>query len=179
MIAIMIRQSIPFFVLATILVGRVQSTMADGNSISLAGAWQFRLDAEDVGVEVAPGTLGILCDPKATALAEFPTEFHSNWQWWHLVKNSRPIILDDAPAGYLPIVQVIDNFERNHKLGLIAETKVGEGKLLICAIDLLGQQDMPEARQLLHSLLQYLDSPAFRPQVELDAELLKRLFSGY
>ena len=136
----------------------------------------FRRAAERRGIEVAPGTLGFLCDPKTPALAEFPTEFHSNWQWWHLVKNSRPIILDDTPAGYRPIVQAIDNFERNHKLGLIFETRVGRGKMLACAIDLLGHQDKPEARQLLHSLLQCIDSAAFAPQAELDADLLKKLF---
>jgi hypothetical protein len=136
----------------------------------------FRRGAERSGIEVAPGTLGFLCDPKTPALAEFPTEFHSNWQWWHLVKNSRPIILDDTPAGYRPIVQAIDNFERNHKLGLVFETRVGRGKLLVCAVDLLGHQDKPEARQLLHSLLRHLDSATFAPQAELDADLLKKLF---
>ncbi|MGE5124747.1 MAG: glycoside hydrolase, partial [Betaproteobacteria bacterium] len=30
----------------------------------------------------APHTLGILCDPAHPALAAFPTEGHSNWQWW-------------------------------------------------------------------------------------------------
>ena len=49
--------------------------------------------------------------------------------------------------------------------------------MLVCAIDLLGQQDKPEARQLLHSLLRYVDSAAFAPKAELDADLLKRLFS--
>jgi hypothetical protein len=138
----------------------------------------FRRAAESRGIEVAPGTLGFLCDPTTPALAQFPTEFHSNWQWWHLVKNSRPIILDDTPADYRPTLQVIDNFERNHKLGLIFETKVGRGKLLVCAIDLLGQQDKPEARQLLYSLLRYLDSAAFAPQGELDSGLLEKLFPG-
>jgi hypothetical protein len=136
----------------------------------------FRRAAESRGIEVAPGTLGLLCDPKTPALARFPTESHSNWQWWHLVKNSRPIILDDTPADYHPIVQVIDNLERNHKLGLIFETRVGRGRMLVCAVDLLGQQDEPEARQLLHSLLRYVDSAAFVPEAELDADLLKRLF---
>ena len=153
---------------------------------SIKGAFQtdfwcfpmFRRGAERLGIEVAPGTLGILCDPATPALAHFPTEFHSNWQWWHLVKNSRPIILDDTPDNYRPTVQVIDNFERNHKLGLIAETKVGKGKMLICAINLLGHQDKPEARQLLYSLLRYLDSAAFAPQAELDGELLKKLLPG-
>ncbi len=136
----------------------------------------FRRAAERRGIEVAPGTLGILCDPEAPALARFPTEFHSDWQWWHLVKNSRPVILDETPADYRPIVQVIDNFERNHKLGLIFETRVGRGKMLVCAINLLALQDKPEARQLLHSLLRYLDSPEFAPKAELDAGLLRRLF---
>jgi len=153
---------------------------------SIKGAFQtdfwcfpmFRHGAERRGIEVAPGTLGVLCDPAAPALARFPTEFHSNWQWWHLVKNSRPIIFDGTPDSYRPTVQVIDNFERNHKLGLICETKVGRGKMLICAIDLLGHQDKPEARQLLHSLLRYLDSRAFAPKVELDGELLRKLFPG-
>ena len=153
---------------------------------SIKGAFQtdfwcfpmFRRGAERQGIEVAPGTLGLLCDPATPALAGFPTEFHSNWQWWHLVKNARPIIFDDTPDSYRPIVQVIDNFERNHKLGLIAETKVGKGGMLICAIDLLGHQDKPEARQLLHSLLRYLDSRAFTPKAELDGELLKKLLPG-
>lgn len=135
----------------------------------------FSVAAKKRGLPLPPGTLGILCDPESPALADFPTEFHSNWQWWHLVKNSRPIILDDTPDDYRPTVQVIDNFVRNHKLALVAETKVGRGKMLICAIDLLGNQDEPEARQLLHSLLRYVDSTAFAPQAELDSDLLKRL----
>jgi hypothetical protein len=159
----------------------------DGLPHSIRGSFQtdfwcfpmFRRAAEQRGIEVAPGTLGLLCDPSAPALADFPCEFHSNWQWWHLLKNSRPIIFDDTPDTYRPTVQVIDNFERNHKLGLIAETKVGRGKLLICAIDLLGHQDKPEARQLLYSLLRYIDSAAFDPQADLSAELLRKLLPGH
>jgi hypothetical protein len=138
----------------------------------------FAVAAKERGLPIPPGTLGFLCDPNLPALAKFPTDFHSNWQWWHLVKNSRPIQFDDTPDDYRPMVQVIDNFVRNSKLGLIAETKVGAGKMLICAIDLPGNQDKPEARQLLHSLLQYAGSGKFAPKAELDAELLKKLFPG-
>jgi hypothetical protein len=134
--------------------------------------------AKKQGGKVPPGTLGLLCDPKHPALVNFPTEFHSNWQWWQLVKNSRPIMFDETPADYRPLVQVIGNFVTNHKLGLIAETKVGPGKLLICASDLPALQNYPEARQLLHSLLQYVDSPAFAPRAELGGELLKKLLPG-
>jgi hypothetical protein len=122
-----------------------------------------------------PGTLGILCDPAHPALKQFPTEFHSNWQWWHLVKNSRPIAYDGSPDDFRPTVQVIDNFVRNHKLGLIAETKVGKGSMLICAIDLRNHQDKPEARQMIHSLLRYMGSPDFAPKHELDVAFLNKL----
>ena len=86
-------------------------------------------------VPVAPGTLGILCDPNSPALAGFPTESHGNWQWWQLVKNSRPVILDASPTGWRPTVQVIGNFARNHKLGLVFETRVSKGRLVICRIE--------------------------------------------
>jgi hypothetical protein len=122
-----------------------------------------------------PGTLGLICDPGHPALAHFPTDFHSNWQWWHLVRNSRPLILDRTPVDYRPIVQIIDNFERNHKLGILMETKVGNGSMLVCTIDLQKIQNQPEARQFLHSLLQYMKSDAFAPPHELDSGLLKTL----
>ena len=73
---------------------------------------------------------------------------------------------------------MIDNFARNHKLGLLFETKVGKGSLLVCASDLPALQDHPEARQLMHSLLQYAASPAFAPKTELDAKLLEKLLPG-
>ena len=73
-------------------------------------------------------------------------------------------------------MQLIDNFARNHKLDLVFETRVGEGKLLVCAIDLLGLQDKPEARQFLSSLPGYAGSKDFDHKVELDVDLLKRVF---
>jgi hypothetical protein len=87
------------------------------------------------------------------------------------------VILDAAPAAWRPTVQVIDNFARNHKLGLVFETGVGKGKLLVCAIDLLGLQDKPEARQFLSSLPGYAGSKDFDPKAGLDVAMLKRLFS--
>ena len=128
----------------------------------------FKSLSEERHMPVAPGTLGILCDPKHPALAEFPTEFHSDWQWFHLLQNSRALILDGMPAGTRPLVQVIDNYERAHRLGVVFEARVGSGKLLVSAIDMVGQQDKPEARQLMHSLLRYMNSNRFEPAAEMD-----------
>ena len=66
----------------------------------------------------------------------------------------------------------VDGFDRNHKLGLICEAKVGRGRLLICSIDLPGLQEHPEARQLMASLTRYAASGAFKPSAELDAEVI-------
>ena len=47
--------------------------------------------------------------------------------------------------------------------------------MLVCAVDLLGQLDKLEVRQLLHNLQQYVSSAAFAPTTELDIELLTEL----
>ena len=76
-------------------------------------------------------------------------------------------------------MQVIDNFDkdRNHKLGLIFEAKVGKGRLLVCCSDLPGLQDKPEARQLLASLLAYAGSSKFQPAATLSAENAQALLA--
>ncbi len=123
-----------------------------------------------------PHTLGILCDPRHPALSSFPTEFHSNWQWWDLIVNSKPMVLDEFRGGLQPIVQVIDDWNRNRKLGLIFEGTVGDGKLLVCSIDLRTDLDKrPVARQMRRSLLDYMRSPAFQPRVPLRVEALDGL----
>lgn len=125
-----------------------------------------------------PNTNGILCDPGHKLFGNFPTELHGNWQWWHLLNNSRTLILDDTPANFRPIVQVVDNFARNHKLGNLFETRVGKGSLLVCTMDLpriAAQQ--PEADQLLKAIYQYVSSPAFLPSQSLAPDQLDKLFS--
>ena len=138
----------------------------------------FRTICENLGRPVSPGTLGILTDPGHPALADFPTEFHTNWQWFPIIKQSYPMILDRLSDDYRPIVQVIDNVERNHKLGLLFEFKVGNGKLLVCMSDLKAVQDKPEARQFYRSILEYMESSAFAPSYSLSAKDLQDLFTA-
>lgn len=125
-----------------------------------------------------PETMGILCDPRHPALAEFPTGSHSGWQWWHLMSRGHALILDNAPAAYRPLVQVIDDPTRNHKLGAVFEARVGNGKLLVTVFDLESSlESRLAARQLRHSLLRYAGSAKFDPQQPLDPEFLDRLLA--
>ena len=123
-----------------------------------------------------PGTLGILCDPKHPALAGFATGTHSNFEWWDIAQNSRAFILDDTPSAFRPIVQAIDDYHRNHKLGAIFETRAGEGRLVVSGFDLENDLDhRPAARQLRASLLAYMHSREFAPTAALDPALLERI----
>jgi len=140
--------------------------------------WNYRMFktiSENNHRPVSPGTLGILTRPEHPLFADFPTEMHTNWQWFPVVKASSPMILDNLPHDYLPIVQVIDNIERNHKLGLVFEFAVGKGRLLVCMCDLEKAAARVEGKQFYISLLKYMHSDAFLPKQQYDGQELLRL----
>ena len=121
-------------------------------------------------------TLGILCDPRHQALRNFPTQFHSSWQWWDLQNNSKPMILDRLPVEVKPIIQPIDDWNKCRRLGLLFEARIGTGRVMVCSIDLTSDLDKRlVARQLKHSLLKYMSSKAFAPKDELTVGQLKKL----
>ncbi len=123
----------------------------------------------------APHTLGILCDPKHPALALFPTDMHSNWQWWELQQNAQPFILTGFKE-MKPIVQVIDDWFTNRKLGHIFEARLEQGRLLACSLDLeTNLSERPAARQLRHSLIQYMEGESFAPALELELDQIVTL----
>ena len=128
------------------------------------------------GTGLPPGTLGMLTDPGHPIFQSFPTEFYSDYQWWHILDQARVMVLDDTPKPYRPIVQVIDNVCRNHKLGIIWEARSGGGKLVVCSSPLPDLSiTHPEARQLHRALLDYVGSEAFQPRDTFDMELLEKL----
>ena len=141
--------------------------------------WNYRMFktiCENNKKKVSPGTLGILTNPEHPIFKGFPTEMHTNWQWFPVIKESHPLVLDNFAKDYRPIVQVIDNIERNHKLGLVMEWKVGAGKLLVCMSDLEKAAKYPEGKAFYQSVIDYMRSADFNPQVKMTAsDLLKTL----
>lgn len=125
----------------------------------------------------APHTLGILCDPGHPALRAFPTEFHTNLHWWELLHGAAAMVLEEMPPALRPIVQPIDTWFRNLRLGLLFEAKVGKGKIMVCSMNLSDRlNERPVARQLRYSLLQYMASDAFDPAVAVEPESLRALW---
>ncbi|MEM0965845.1 MAG: hypothetical protein AAGJ81_06835 [Verrucomicrobiota bacterium] len=112
-------------------------------------------------------TLGTLIDDKHPIFDRFPTENHSTWNWENIFNASYGLAMENLPDGGM-IVQPIDDWNRNRRLGFIFEYKVGPGKLLVCMADLpeLQKKD-PAAKQLLSSVLDYMNGDAFKPEVKI------------
>jgi Glycosyl hydrolases family 2, sugar binding domain/Glycosyl hydrolases family 2 len=127
----------------------------------------------------APHTMGILCDPKHPAFNDFPTEYHSNWQWWDPVSHSQVMILDDFPTNLKPLIQPIDTWFENRRLALAFEAKVDSGRLIVCSIDIKDiSEDRPVTRQLMYSFLNYMKSESFNPQIEVGVNKIKDLLTN-
>ena len=165
--------------------GKSVLLMPDSSKLTLGGLFQtdywnyrmFKTISENNKKMVSPGTLGILTDPGHPIFKSFPTEMHTNWQWFPIIKASHPFILDNTGKDYRPIVQVIDNIERNHKLGLVFEFAIGKGKLLVCMADLETASAYPEGRQFYRSLLEYMTSKDFAPTTNISLEDLQKLMT--
>jgi hypothetical protein len=118
----------------------------------------------------------VLLDPAHAAFRAFPTEFHSNWQWWYLVTRAGAMIVDDLPADLTPLVQVIDDWFTARRLALAFEARVNGGRLLVTSVDLeRGLDENIVARQFRASLLQYIRSDAFAPAVALTPAQVRSL----
>jgi beta-galactosidase len=141
--------------------------------------------------------MGLLIDSKHPALAQFPSEQYCDWEWIDAIRlpqepasagygmgRARPgfiraINIEKAPAPLQPIVQAIDDWNRNYKLAVIFECKVGNGRLMVCAPDIQNGLDTRlVARQLRHSLLTYMATDRFQPEVSLKLDQVNALWPG-
>lgn len=119
--------------------------------------------------------LGLLCNVDHPALARFPTDRFCDWQWTSIINGVRSVNLTSAPRELRPIVSAIDDWNRNWRLGVIFECRVGKGSLLVSAIP-LDKKD-PVTQQLRNSLFEYVSSDAFRPTAMLSPEQATRLWT--
>jgi hypothetical protein len=127
----------------------------------------------------APHTLGLLCDPAHPVFAHFPTEYHSNWQWWDLIHGAAALTLDHLPPPLRPLVQPIDTWFEARRLGLLFEARAQGGRLMVCSMDLRSNlAERPAARQMLYSLLAYMHGPQFDPQLPVSLEQVQRLYAA-
>jgi hypothetical protein len=124
-----------------------------------------------------PHTTGILIQNEHPVFDNFPTSYHSDLQWWKLSNRQQVMNLENFPPDFRPLVQPIDTWFLNRRLGMLFEANVGNGKLMVCSADLSSDLDQRiVARQLKQSILKYMNSGQFSPSGTIDYSVIEELF---
>lgn len=124
-----------------------------------------------------PHTTGLLIQEKHPVFKEFPTDYYSDMQWWELTNRQQVMNLENFPSSFRPQVQPIDTWLINRRLAMLFEAQVGNGKLIVCSIDLSDKAGQgPAARQLKQSILNYMSSDTFKPAETVSYDIIEELF---
>ncbi|ULT40333.1 hypothetical protein KRR40_36870 [Niabella defluvii] len=122
----------------------------------------------------APMTIGALIHEDHPVFNRFVTSYHTDWQWWDILNNAKVIEMKNAPKQLRPFIQIIDAYDNNEKLGIGFEAKIGNGKLLVLAVDTQKEiNKRPATRQLLASVDEYVKSTQFEPQVAVEESFIR------
>lgn len=125
-----------------------------------------------------PHTTGIFVENTHSIFDLFPTDYHSDIQWWELVNRAQVMQFTDFPKNFQPLVQSIDTWFVSRKIGMLFEANVGKGKLVMTTMDISNNLDRRVvARQMRESILHYMQSDQFTPQWTIDIQQVADLFT--
>jgi hypothetical protein len=133
----------------------------------------FKTICEDNKKAVSPGTLGILCQPQHPLFRSFPTQEHTNWQWFRMA-TQRAFLL---PQSFPAIITEMDSYAYLRPMAQLLEARCLRGRLLLSSLNLQNLQRWPECRALQSAIYGYLASDAFQPGQEMPVETLQWLFT--
>ena len=125
-----------------------------------------------------PHTTGIFVENTHSIFDLFPTDFHSDMQWWELVNRAQVMQFTDFPKDFQPLVQSIDTWFVSRKIGMLFEANVDKGKLVMTTMDISRDLDHRiVARQMRESILHYMQSDKFKPEWTIDLQRVSDLFT--
>ncbi|WP_294616457.1 sugar-binding domain-containing protein [uncultured Bacteroides sp.] len=125
-----------------------------------------------------PHTTGIFLNDHHPLFKRFPTEYHSNLQWWELLNRAQVMQFTGFPDDFQPIVQSIDTWFISRKIGVLFEANVLNGKLMMTSMDVTTQPEKRVvARQMRKAILDYMNSDDFRPAANVSLEQVQALFT--
>ena len=156
--------------------GRVYlSPDADKESLPNSIKTQFTTDFWSVGTFAdQEGGMGQLIDTEHPIFKEFPTDFHTDWQWW-IMATKRAVIL---PHPMKTIITEMDSYAFLRPMAQMIEFRCLKGKVLLSTMELHKSQQYPEARALQAAIYTYLSGENFEPAEELTEEELSTLVRG-
>lgn len=156
--------------------GRVYlSPDADKESLPNSIKTQFTTDFWSVGTFAdQEGGMGQLIDTEHPIFKEFPTDFHTDWQWW-IMATKRAVIL---PHPMKTIITEMDSYAFLRPMAQMIEFRCLKGKVLLSTMELHKSQQYPEVRALQASIYTYLSGENFEPAEEITEEELSMLMRG-
>lgn len=156
--------------------GRVYlSPDADKESLPYSIKTQFTTDFWSVGTFAdQEGGMGQLIDTEHPIFKEFPTDFHTDWQWW-IMATKRAVIL---PHPMKAIITEMDSYAFLRPMAQMIEFRCLKGKVLLSTMELHKSQQYPEARALQTAIYEYLSGEDFEPSEEIAEEELSMLVRG-
>lgn len=123
-----------------------------------------------------PMIVGTLINAQHPAFSDFPTKEYADWQWWDILNDATAMELDGL-SHITPLIQSIDSYETNHRLGIAFEARVEKGKLFVLCVDPEKNIDQRIAmKQLLVSVKNYVASDRFVPAETLQLYEVDALF---
>ncbi len=124
-----------------------------------------------------PLIVGTLIDAAHPVFDDFPTADYADWQWWDILNYGIALEMNDI-KNITPLIQSIDSYETNRKLGIAFEAQVENGNLFVLSLDVEKEIEQRAAmRQLLVSVKKYMNSEKFNPVSKLKSYELDMLFS--
>jgi hypothetical protein len=170
--------------------GKAKKVLQEGGKVLITAAGKIRYGKDIVQYftpvfrnasrfKMKPShTLGILVNEFHPVFKDFPTEYHSNLQWWELVNRQQVMQFTEFPADFQPIVQTVDTWFLSRKAGMLFEANVLKGKLMMTSMDITSEPEKRiVARQMYKSILDYMDSDKFRPVYNVEPQLIGNLFT--
>ncbi len=106
-------------------------------------------------------------------MEEFPHKGYCGWQFREMMRDAKAAVLDLKRLPHDPIIDIASTYKNAHREAMLFEYQVGEGKLLVCTLNL--RKEDPAACWLKTKLTEYAASDCFQPRDSITLEELATL----
>ena len=149
--------------------------MREGKNAVLFGTGPFASYDVSFQLSIAGRTTGHLATVVADhpLMADFPHSGYCGRQFEMMMNGSKSAVLELTEMPHRPIVDIASSYKNAHKEAMLAEYRIGAGKLLICTLRMTDTD--PAARWLKARILAYAGSDGFAPAQTLSEAHLASL----